>query len=97
MITFDKFKFNALESKDSRLLFSKYTFKNGITISVITNTEFSNFNDGTYEVAFFKKNLPIEIPNKIKKVFKDNIIYRFFLKEIPEEKMDWIIKQIAIL
>lgn len=71
--------------------------KNGITVSIIADSEFASPKDNTYEIAFFKDNVPIEIPGKVKKKFRYHIEFKYFLTFIPEDKINWIIEEVRKL
>ena len=75
-------------------VWSKHTFNNGITISIIADSLYASPVEGLYEVAFYRGNCPIDIPKPIKDKFKSKVLYDFILTYIPEKKVSWILQQL---
>lgn len=85
-----------LESTGS--IFAKHTFKsNNITVSVLADSEYSTVREERYEVALFRDDCPLDLPQEIKEEYGDRIVFKFFIANLDESEVNKVIKIAAML
>lgn len=102
LLHFKQNKYNSTVNKDSLekfgSIYAKHTFKaNKITVSILVDSEYSNISEERYEVALFRDDLPMELPESIKKLYKDRIVFRYFLSNLNETEVNVVLKIAATL
>lgn len=85
------------QQKNYGIIHGIIEIKPNIKLSILPGTKFTNSEEGYYELAFFRNDLPMEIPQKIKEIYKDNIFMHYFLANMSEYDIDYILSNVRYI
>jgi len=71
--------------------------KNGIEMSILLDSNFSDLIDSKYEICFLKNGIPVDLPKVVKDRYKEHIIYKYFIGFVPESNLGWLEEKMSAL